>query len=193
MGCDIHVKTYLWSKVENRYIDAFEFMEAYSIKTESIVPSIVEDRFYDLFGAFGNTVRSYYPAMKCLRYGIPPFLKGSTLVKYLDLQGGNFGYVWTLLPELKKETLRYMRMLKDPEIYYENDEDSDPYLDYKKGLFSKKDFEKENCNVISGIREIRKKVRIIEKNLSTDWAFDKKTITSLFDAKKTVFFIWFDN
>ena len=111
MGCDIHCKTYLWSRVENRYIDAFEIMETYPIKNENVIPDIVGDRFYDLFGAFGNTARSYYPEMACLKDGIPPFLSGSTLVKFLELQGGNFGYVWTFLPDIKKETLRYMKML----------------------------------------------------------------------------------
>ena len=84
MGCDIHVKTYLWSKVENRYIDLFEVLESWSIASEHTdFPDIVGDRHYDLFGTFGHSGRSYYPAMDCLYYGFPPFLRGSTLEKFL--------------------------------------------------------------------------------------------------------------
>lgn len=194
MGCDIHVKTYLWSKVENRYIDLFEVLESWSIASEHTdFPDIVGDRHYDLFGAFGHSGRSYYPAMDCLYYGFPPFLRGSTLEKFLtEPRSGYFGFVWCLLPELSKSILRYNRALADPDLYYRNDPETDQYLDYKDGLFTKEEFRRYNQNVIDALKEVRKKVLKIRSAVLERFK-NGETGENLFDVEKTVFLVWFDN
>ena len=194
MGCDIHVKTYLWSKVENRYIDLFEVLESHDIGSEHAeFPDIVGERHYDLFGAFGHDGRSYYPAMDCLHDGFPPFLMGSTLEKVLtETRSGYFGFVWCLLPELSKSIPRYNRALADPELYYRNDPETDQYLDYKDGLFTKEEFRKYNQNVINGLKEVRKRILKLKRAVRNSF-WNRITRENLFDVEKTVFFVWFDS
>ena len=193
MGCDIHVKTYLWSKVENRYVNLFEILESQDIGSEyTEFPDIVGGRHYDLFGAFGHNGRSYYPALKCIHPGIPQFLRGSTTELILDQTSEYFGFVWCLLPELSRGILEYNRALADPDIYYRNDPESEPYLDYKKGHFTKDDFRKYNQNVINGLKEVRKRILKLKRAVCNHF-WNRITGENLFDVEKTVFLVWFDN
>lgn len=195
MGCDIHVKTYLWSNVESRYIDMFEVLEGYDFFYErSRFEDIVGDRFYDLFGAFGCESRSNYPELDCLHYGIPEFLKGSTLQRILLQRGsGDFGFVWCILKELNGSILRYNRALGDPDLFYRNDPEDEAYLDYKEGCYTKKEFADFHKNVISGMKDIRKRIRNIRKTFTDPYSRFVDGDECYFDVDKTVFFIWFDN
>lgn len=194
MGCDIFNKTYLWSRREKRYIDSYDILVRYDIEISHLIPDIVGDRFYDLFGAFGCRSRSYYPEMSRLNYGIPPFLEGTAFGKMVSAPDtGNFGFCWIFLPDLKVSIDEYNAKLRDPELYY-SDKECEQYLDYKDGFFSKEEFEKENLHVIDGLENVRKRVVQVETDLTSETsAWRKDEIMEEVDVGKTVFFIWFNN
>ena len=68
MGCDIHQRTFFWSKVIRRYVGAEEVCDYVSNY------EFADDRYYDFFGLFGNEIRSSYPALDCLHWGLPDAL-----------------------------------------------------------------------------------------------------------------------
>ena len=75
MGCDIHFSVFVYSKSVEQYISINEII-GLTYLCDSY--AIVGDRYYDLFGAFGNTVRSYYPIMTTLHEGVPSHLLPKT-------------------------------------------------------------------------------------------------------------------
>lgn len=200
MGCDLHNKTYLWSKVENRYVDAFDLMIAYDIEKASTVWDLVPDREYDIYSAFGRPMMNCpefgqpYPEMGRFKVGIPNLLVGTTFGKLVGSSGsGNFGYRWWLLPDLKAEIPRYVEILRDPELFFE-DKENECYLDYKAGMFTRERFEEFNRDAISGMERVLERISSIETILSSDtgsWTRDE--ISEAIEPEKTVFFFWFNS
>ena len=72
MGCDIHFKGYLYDRNSDDYID-IDIINKMGL--EKPFPELVGDRYYDLFGLFGNNVRSVFPMMTGLNEGCPDWFE----------------------------------------------------------------------------------------------------------------------
>lgn len=102
MGCDIHQRTFLWSKSIRRYVGPEEVCD-YSKMYE-----LVSDRYYDLFGLFGNTVRSNYPALDSLHFGLPECLPRTAKLSFKYYGNDYHTFSWILINDLKSSVDRYI-------------------------------------------------------------------------------------
>ena len=198
MGCDLYSKTYLWSRPENRYVDAFDLMISYDVRNFRDGWDLVPDRQYDVYAAFGRPMvncadfEQPYPEMECFREGIPPFLDGTAFGTLVSCSG-NFGHRWCLLPDLKAAIPPYVEALGDPELFF-RDKTNGFYLDYKAGKVARSEFEEFNRDAISGMKEVLERVISIETALRSDTsAWSREEILELVEPEKTVFFLWFNS
>jgi len=199
MGADIHMKTYVWSKIENKYIDAYSLCDNLDIMMREFLtgsfPELVGDRHYDLFNLFGYHRGNSFKELDCLNYGIPDFVKETTFGKILE--SGYFGFCWCGINELKKELVEYKDYDTDPEKFL--DHDSDIYLDWKedpnsnqmKAFISEILEESEYLN--KEIDKILEKLSFYDKiRIKDDYSYESQ-LGELIDVDKTIFLFWFDN
>ncbi len=173
MGCDLHQRTFFWSKVVRRYVGSEEvcdWPEEFQIST---------DRYYDFFGLFGNSVRSRYPALDCLHYGLPEELPKTAQASFEHYGQDYHTRSWCLLPELHSSMMRYVDKLKNPAKFLVDDPEG----------FSEEMFElpEWKCET-SELAEYVKRQATMLKYALEDHQFDK-----IIDPLKTMYVFYFDN
>lgn len=183
MGCDIHQKLFVFSKVENKMVPATSITSDGSVR---YFPEIVGDRDYNLFGLFGNSARSYYPELDCFEgYEWPDFMNGTTFMKRVD----NCDYHtrrWCKLENLRKSLCEYKERLNDPfkfKEYYDSEDDL--VLDAVEGKISKKDFANFHSDVLNSIEET---INRIDEVVS--WLDD---FSEIVDPQNAVLVTWMDS
>lgn len=180
MGCDIHLKTYFWSKVENKMVPAMGALE-----DSHYFPLIVNDRDYDLFGFFGNTVRSWYHESEVLNKGWPDFMKGTTELALFD-DIDHHTIRWCELKKLKKGIEDYKARLLDPKLFKEfYDDENDFVQDAVEGKIPIEKYRNAHSSMVASLNDLMNKVVEVEQ-----WCYD---YSDVFDTEKIVFVTWMDN
>lgn len=180
MGCDIHLQSYVYSKTEKKIIPcSAAFEDTYS-------PSpIVGDRDYNLFGFFGNGVRSWYPESEVLNDGWPEFMKGTTSLAINDNEDSHT-VRWVGITELKKGIEDYLERLEDPKKYVEYYEDENDFaLDAAEGKVPKDEWIKSHDAMISSLKNLQKKVLEFEESVGC--------YGEHLDRNEIYFVTWMDN
>lgn len=173
MGCDIHQRTFFWSKIIRRYVGAEEICD-YTSNYD-----FAKDRYYDFFGLFGNDVRSNYPALDCLHWGLPDELPRTAKASFKHYGCDYHTISWCLLPELCASMTRYLEKLRNPAKFLVDDPEN-----FSEGLFELQEWKEDNSRLTKYIEE---KIRQL-KYLVEDRDFEE-----IIDPDKTMFLIYFDN
>ena len=173
MGCDIHQRTFFWSKVIRRYVGAEEICD-YTSNYE-----FADDRYYDFFGLFGNSVRSRYPALDCLHLGIPDTLPRTAKASFKHYGCDYHTISWCLLPELYSSMARYLDKLRNPGKFLIDDPEA-----FTETVFDLPEWKEDNTYLAQYLEKIVNQL----KNLIEDRDFEK-----IIDPDKTMFLIYFDN
>lgn len=183
MGCDIHVKTFVYSKVEKKMVPAMSVFE-----DSKYFPQIVEDRDYDLFGLFGNSCRSWYPELDCfeIENDFPSFMKKTTLYKRINI-GDYHTRRWCYADKLEASLKEYKENLLDPEKWLKRygDNNDDFLLDIAQKKVSAKKWKESNQCLIASIDEVLKKIEDVKM-----WIGD---YSDILDPEKIVFVTWMDS
>lgn len=183
MGCDIHLKTFVFSKVENKFVPASGICEDC---VYSKFPAIVGDRNYNLFGLFGNSVRSYYPELDCFEFDdCPEEIKNTAIYKYskdIDFHT----HRWCYANKLVKSLGEYVERLLDPQKWRDYYDDEDDFIqDVIDGKVSKKKYQELHLGVITSIYDLTEKIIDVKDHLST--------YSEYIDIDKIIFLTWMDN
>lgn len=117
MGEDIHISTYVKSKVENKYINA---MNLTTCPQYFEFKPFFEGRYYDLFALFGSQ-RSDMKPLEGANYGIPDFVN-PTYRKHLE-DMHYYGFIWFNIVDLKNSIEKYLHELTDVMLYFDGDDD----------------------------------------------------------------------
>lgn len=173
MGCDIHQRTFFWSKSIKRYVGAEEVCD-YASNYD-----VAGDRYYDYFGLFGNTVRSSYPALDCLHFGLPDTLPRTAKASFKHYGVDYHTISWCLLPELYASMVRYLDKLRNPSKFLLDDPEA-----FSEALFDLPEWKEDNSGLARHVENIVKHL----KYLVEDRDFEK-----IIDPDKTMFVIYFDN
>lgn len=173
MGCDIHQRTFFWSKVIRRYVGAEEICD-YTSNYE-----FADGRYYDFFGLFGNDVRSIYPALDCLHWGLPDSLPITAKASFKHYGCDYHTISWCLLPELYASMTRYLDKLRNPGKFLIDDPEA-----FTETLFDLPEWKEDNSNLSQYVEKIAKQL----KYLVEDRDFEK-----IIDPDKTMFLIYFDS
>lgn len=175
MGCDIHQRTFLWSKSIRHYVGVGE-VTSYSSEYD-----IVGDRYYDLFGLFGNEVRSNYPPLDCLNFGIPnDLLPRTARLSFKHYSTDYHTFSWALLPNLYGSVKRYIEKLKDPAKFVLDDPES-----VNVALFDLPEWKEDTSRLLNAVEKISR---------SLGWlAEDEDRYSKIIDNSKTMFMFYFDN
>ena len=172
MGCDIHQSTFLWSRSTRRYVAAGEVCSENHYK-------IVGDRYYDLFGLFGNTVRSTYPALDNLNYGLPDSLPRTTKLSFEHYGQDYHTISWILLPDLYASITRYVEKLKAPARFLVEDPES-----FTESMFDLPEWKDETSPLLRTVKNIQSSLK---------WLVEDRDYDEVIDPDKTMFLIYFDN
>jgi len=180
MGCDIHVQTYVYSKVEKKIVPVISVLE------DTYLPDpIVGDRDYNLFGFFGNSFRSWYPESEVLNDGWPEFMKGTTSLAINDNEDSHT-VRWVGITELKRGIEDYLERLKDSKKYIEFYNDNNSFVqDIKSGDSSEEEWEQAHEAMISSLKNLQKNVLEYEENIA---CYDE-----YLDRNQIYFVTWMDN
>ena len=173
MGCDIHQRTFLWSKTTRRYVGAGEVTE-YTNNYD-----VVGDRYYDYFGLFGNTVRSCYPALDCLHFGLPDALPRTTKASFKHYGADYHTISWCLLPELYSSMTRYLDNLKNPAKFLIDDPEN-----FQESLIELPEWKEDNSPLVAYVDK---------RLLNLRWLVESRQFEKIIDPDKTMFLIYFDN
>lgn len=173
MGCDIHQRTFFWSKIIGRYVG----MEEVSDSASSY--EFANDRYYDFFGLFGNNVRSSYPALDCLHWGLPDTLPKTAKASFKYYGYDYHTHSWCLLPELRASMNRYIDKLRNPAKFLIDDPES-----FNEKLFDLSEWKSDSSYLVEYLEKIATQL----KYLVEDRDFNK-----IIDPDKTMFVIYFDN
>ena len=173
MGCDIHQRTFFWSKVIRRYVGAEEVCD-YTSNYD-----FADDRYYDFFGLFGNDVRSSYPALDCLHWGLPDALPRTAKASFKHYGCDYHTFSWSLLPELYASMNRYLDKLRNPAKFLLDDPET-----FNEKMFDLPEWKEDNSNLAAYVEKIVNQF----KYLVADRDFEK-----IIDPDKTMFVIYFDN
>lgn len=177
MGCDIHQSIFVWSLVTNSYVSIGELIEG-SWMAENY--SIVGNRYYDLFGAFGNTMRSSYPMMTTLHEGIPKHLLPKTTIACLDKILDYHTFTWATLLELKHGISQYIEKLDDPPKFLLDDPEN-----FSEDMLEFPEWNEMNTNLKDAFTKMRIHLGAVEEYL--------QTLKVIVDPSKTLFMFYFDN
>ena len=172
MGCDIHQKTFLWSRSTRRYVAAEEVCEYFNYK-------IVGDRYYDLFGLFGNTIRSAYPALDNLNYGLPNSLPRTAKLSFKYYGQDYHTISWILLPDLYASITRYVEKLKAPARFLLEDPEN-----FTESVFNLPEWKDETSSLLQTVEHIQSSLK---------WLIENRDYDKVIDPDKTMFLIYFDN
>lgn len=173
MGCDIHQRTFLWSRSIRRYVAVGEVCD-YSEHYE-----IVGDRYYDLFGLFGDNVRSMYPPLDNLNYGLPASLPRTAKLSFKHYGQDYHTISWILLPDLYASISRYIEKLKNPARFLVEDPDS-----FTETMFDLPEWKEGTSFLLQAVEKIQKSLK---------WIIDDRDYDKVVDPDKTMFLIYFDN
>lgn len=173
MGCDIHQRTFLWSKTIRRYVGTEEVCD-YGSEYD-----IAEDRYYDYFGLFGNNIRSSYPPLDEINWGLPDFLPKTAKASFKHYGMDYHTFSWFLLPNLCRSMQRYIDKLKNPGKFIIDDPES---IDAK--FFDLPEWKEDTTQLIS---YIQKKVDHLK------WIVEDRNFEKIIDPDKTLILIYFDN
>ncbi len=173
MGCDIHQMTFLWSRSIRRYVapgEVCSYADNYTI---------VGDRHYDLFGLFGNEVRSRYPSLDSLNFGRPQSLPRTTKLAFKHYGQDYHTFSWILLPDLKLAIDRYLEKLKNPARFLVEDPDV-----FTESVFDLPEWKEDNTCLITAVKKISDKL---------GWMIEDRDFDKVVDVDKTMFMFFFDN
>lgn len=155
MGCDIHQKLFIWSRIENKMVPASSVLEDGCMEH---MPIIVDERDYNLFGLFGNSCRSNYSELDCLEScGFPDYVSDSTVFGLAEKDG----HTWRLcfLDKLGNSLLEYKERLCDPRKYREYyDDEIDWVTDAIEGRVSPVEYVGRHRDVLDSIELTIKRV-----------------------------------
>ncbi len=175
MGQDIHSVIYVWSKIENKYVNA---METDSIDYTRYKP-IFDGRNYDFFSLFGSK-RSNYPELDRLKYGIPDFVS-PTMRKFLEDSDWHT-ITWIIASDLKASLIAYKNKLKNPANFILEDEDFTSLpKDQAMKIIDSWDEETENM------------AKFIQETIDYVTELIEDGPSDLIIPEKTVFITFFDN
>ena len=193
MGCDIHFKAYLYDKNSDDYIDIDVINQ--KLDKDNQLPELVGYRYYNLFGLFGNTVRSEFPQLDGLTDGYPDFFRSKDPD---DAECPDwYGYTHSTPTILKESLKKYQTIMNSGNIFLlNNDEDE---AEVRKKIYYKK--EMWNGRIFSESDSLSRAITEIIKSIDSYYKISKtvkfKIICDLagydFDIDKTVFIFWFDN
>jgi len=174
MGEDIHFKSAVYSKVENKYMTP---CQACGDDSYSIIKPLFDGRSYDFFSIFGSH-RGNYPEMQGLNYGIPDEIRKDmpTFAKYLD-DSSFYGYCWITKANLEIELKAYIDKLKNPGMFLVDDE-------VDESIFTLPEWKDETTAMITTITDIIKYL--------SEMNYYKEDYGDLLDFDKTIFLIYFD-
>lgn len=174
MGCDIHQRTFVWSRSVKHYVAVGELSDV-----DDTDFRLVRDRYYDLFGLFGNTVRSCYPALDNLNFGLPDSLPKTAKMSFKHY-GTDFHTIsWILLPDLYASLTKYVDKLKNPAKFLVDNPES-----FTESMFELPEWKDDTTTLISIVSLMLENV----KYLVQDRDFEK-----IIDPDKTMFLFYFDN
>ena len=160
MGCDIHCKTYVRDARTGRMVSIGEMFE-----DGGALDSVVGDRDYDLFGAFGNSVRSWYPEFDCLKEGLPEFMSG-TIAGKLAMDRDYHTRRHCTFADLKAEIPMYVERLKDPKKWVEKYGEGDDFYDSAaEGEISAEDYVGTHRYMIDSLENLLVRIRDFEDSL----------------------------
>lgn len=189
MGCDIHFKGYLYDRNSDDYID-IDIINKMGL--EKPFPKLVGDRYYDLFGLFGNNVRSVFPMMTGLNDGCPDWFEKKDPYDFNDPDW--YGFTHSSLTDMVKMLKDYQKKMIEGNIFLLNNEDEDAES-LKRVYYSSLNRDKSRVEYLSiSIGDILNDINDYYK-ISKDPKFN--ILCDLngysFDIDKTVFIFWFDN
>lgn len=198
MGEDIHQLTYLKHRKTGKYINAHEVCD-WCPSEGSLFEEIVPCRNYNLFSLFGSN-RGEYAPLADAEYGMPEFLCDTVFDEYC-MNACYYGFTWFKLPKFSKSVKEYIKTLKDPLKYL--DEDTDEHADwvdlisyvkagkedwYEKFTKSYEEWLDYHKNILSDLKRIDETLDRFVK--IDDWC---GTYNKIFDINETVFLFFFDN
>lgn len=158
MGCDIHQRTFLWPKYVKHYVgvgEAADYSSEYGI---------VGDRYYDLFGLFGNEVRSNYSPLDCLNFGIPnDLLPRTARLSFKHYHVDRHTFSWALLPNLYSSVKRYIEKLKNPAKFVLDDPES-----VNVALFDLPGWKEDISRLLNAVEEISRSLRWLINSLDSN-------------------------
>lgn len=192
MGCDMHQKTMVWSKVQRKYVDCHE-IEDYG---NEWFPELFDGRYYDFFAVIGG-VRGHRFQLYS-ETGMPEFMSKTFKKAYQEI--GYHSVVSFTLPELEEKLVvlvkhlkglkeKYERLKKKyPKKYYDHwgDDwdfdkcDDDPYDEYWM-------WDEDDIHLLATIEDVLKKLKVYHFDYPDDW------MNNLIDPEKTVFVFYFDS
>ena len=179
MGCDIHLKTFIFSKVENRMVPVSDVGSDLTTFT-----TIVGDRNYDLFGLFGNNVRSWYPELECLKYGYPDCISKTMLawMNSSDYHTRRYCMAEDLITSLNN----YKERLLDPKKFMEYYDVTDDFIvDVVEGKIPLENYKTYHKNIIESIDAVLTKIKRLKDDF---WGME-----DIVDTSKIMFVTWMDN
>ena len=169
---DIHFKAYAKTRKEGIY---------FALETFGETVDLYDGRCYDLFSAFGS-LRSSYPEIGNIEYGIPEFLPES-VKEYLNHPDWHTMSYWSV-PRLKHEIELYMEKLKNPGLFIMDGEFTEKTFEIKE--FSPDYFpEEEKESIYSQMDGMRRRLEYLENDY--DW------LGKYVDPDTIVIMIYFDN
>lgn len=173
MGCDIHQRTFFWSKINKKYVGTEEICDHASTY------DIVGDRYYDYFGLFGNSIRSEYPALDCLNFGLPDALPKTAKASF-EYYGSDYHTIsWSILPELYASMNRYLDKLKNPAKFLLDNPES-----FQEKFFDLPEWQDCNSNLTKYLED---KIKTLK------WLIEDRDFEKIIDPDKTMILIYFDN
>lgn len=177
MGCDIHFSMFVYSKVVEQYVSIDEIIGLSFIFTDY---AIVGNRYYDLFGAFGNSARSSYPMMTTLHEGIPEHLLPKTTSASIQMFCDYHTFTWATLKELKEGVCQYIDKLDNPSKFLLDDPEN-----FSENMFEFPEWNISNTNLKKAFVEIKTKLDYIDTDL--------RLYHDLIDPSMTLFLFYFDS
>ena len=195
MGCDIHFKAYLYDKNSDDYVDIDIINQ--KLDKDNQLPELVGNRYYDLFGLFGNDIRSRFPFLEGLTEGYPAFFeeKDPEDAKCEDW----YGYTHINPIVLKDSLKKYQNMMNTGNIFLLNNDEE--VAEIEKRIYYKKEKWHGYSKPFSAVDSLSNEIDRIVKSIDSYYKISKlakfKMICDLagydFDIDKTEFIFWFDN
>ena len=196
MGCDIHQRTWVWSKPDRKYLDIHEIDEYFSYTYKPLF----DGRYYDFFallaGVRGN--RLQIPDRYVSGYGCPTF--ASKIFKKIYDTCPYHNGIWFYPKDLDAALANRIELLvsmeekyktlkkKYPKNWYSHWNDN---VDYNSDEYDNDDYiwyEGEDEHLLSTVRDVREK---LQAYLQTDENYDFPI--RYIDPAKTVILFCFDS
>lgn len=188
MGCDIHLKTFIYSKVEKKYVpmsavlEDCEYSDSLFRPKRRFIPVIDGGRFYDFFGLMGNKFRSWYPELDCFEGNdFPEWMKDMTIYQLIDC-GDYHTRRWCYADKFVRALSEYRDALTDPDKWRKlqgSDNDNDELH------LSPRTFLNANKFLIKYIDDVIQRVKYIKSGM--------EELNYVVNPEKIVFVTWMDS